>query len=127
MRLARAVSRLTAAPSRVCVACLRLRPSVFVRPLAVHSRTVVVAWAATTPARSSLCRSCSAPPPSAPVERRLAVEGRSLQDGETPPPLWRKLQAKMVIEFCSKNTPRAGAVQGAPPPSSSPRTLECMN
>ena len=28
--------------------------------------------------------------------------GRKLQE-EMPPPLWRKLQAKMNIEFCSKN------------------------
>ena len=30
--------------------------------------------------------------------------GRQLQDEAPPPPLWRKLQAKMNIEFCSKNT-----------------------
>ena len=29
--------------------------------------------------------------------------GRQLQDEAPPPPLWRKLQAKMNIEFCSKN------------------------
>ena len=33
-----------------------------------------------------------------------ASPGRQLQDESPPPPLWRKLQAKMNIEFCSKNT-----------------------
>merc|ERR1712021_110780 len=33
-----------------------------------------------------------------------ASPGRQLQDEAPPPPLWRKLQAKMSIEFCSKNT-----------------------
>ena len=33
-----------------------------------------------------------------------ASPGRRLQDEAPAPPLWRKLQAKMNIEFCSKNT-----------------------
>jgi hypothetical protein len=33
-----------------------------------------------------------------------ASPGRQLQDEAPAPPLWRKLQAKMNIEFCSKNT-----------------------
>merc|ERR1712194_228645 len=33
-----------------------------------------------------------------------ASPGRQLQDESPPPPLWRKLQAKMNIEFRSKNT-----------------------